>query len=504
MLKISCAKKVKMESYDIYKVIKERTGGDIYVGVVGPVRAGKSTFITSFMNRLIMPKIKGKHAKERMEDELPQSASGKTIMTTQPKFVPNEAVAITVGDNIDIKVRLVDCVGYLIEGAEGHMDGDKPRMVKTPWQEKEMPFNDAADFGTRKVITDHATIGIVMTTDGSITTDIPRASYVAAEERVVGELKALNKPFIILLNSTVPKSAETKKLAASLEEKYGTTVIAQDVSSLSEADINGIFEKLLYEFPLSGIDINLDNWLQALPSDNEVIDGLSKRIMEATSTITKMSDAKTLAAALAEIEDFEPLAIDSLELGTGKIIASLKAMPALFYKALSAECGMEIADDFTLMSKLKELTHAKKEYDKISAALAEVKEKGYGVVTPSLTEMTLEEPQIVRQGSRYGVKLKASAPSLHIMQVDIATEVSPVLGTELQSEELVNYLLSEFEHNPGSIWNTDMFGKSLHTLVNENLNTKVASMPQDAQKKMRKTLGRIVNEGKGGVICILL
>jgi len=493
-----------MESYDIYKDISERTGGDIYVGIVGPVRAGKSTFITSFMNRLIMPKIKGKHAKERMEDELPQAAAGKAIMTTQPKFVPNEAIGITVGENIDIKVRLVDCVGYLIDGAEGHMNGDKPRMVKTPWSENEMAFNDAADYGTRKVITDHATIGIVMTTDGSITTDIPRASYVVAEERVISELKELNKPFVIVLNSTVPKSAETLKLAASLEEKHGTTVISLDASKLSENDINGIFEKLLYEFPLSGIEVKINDWLQALPSDNEVIANLGKLISDNSLALAKMSDASKFATAMTELEDFEPLVIESIELGTGKLIASLAAKPALFYKALSAECGMNIENEFMLMSSIKELANAKREYDKIKSALSDVKEKGYGIVTPSIDEMKLEEPQIVRQGSKYGVKLKASAPSLHIMQVDIATEVSPVLGTELQSEELVGYLLSEFEHNPSSIWNTDMFGKSLNVLVNENLNSKISSMPQAAQKKMRRTLGRIVNEGKGGVICILL
>jgi len=493
-----------MEVFDIYNDIQIRTGGDIYVGIVGPVRAGKSTFITSFMNRLIMPKIKGKHAKERMEDELPQSAAGKTIMTTQPKFVPSEAVGITVSDNIDIRVRLVDCVGYLIDGAEGHMDGNKPRMVKTPWSDKEMSFNDAADYGTRKVITDHATIGIVMTTDGSITTDIPRASYVAAEERVVGELRALNKPFVIVLNSTVPKSPETKKLALSLEEKYQTPVLALDASNLSETDINGIFEKLLYEFPLSGIDIRIDDWMQALPFDNDIIKGIYSRISTASGTLNKMSDAKLLLDGFVECEDFNALAIESIKLGSGKLVGKLSAKPSLFYKALSAECGLSIDNDFTLMSCLKELAHAKKEYDKIKIALQDVKEKGYGVVTPALEEMTLEEPQIVRQGSRYGVKLKASAPSLHIMQVDIATEVSPVLGTELQSEELVGYLLSEFEHNPKSIWNTDMFGKKLDVLVNENLNSKISSMPQDAQKKMRRTLSRIVNEGKGGVICILL
>ncbi|MCL2062342.1 MAG: stage IV sporulation protein A [Firmicutes bacterium] len=493
-----------MEVFDIYKDISERTGGDIYVGVVGPVRSGKSTFITSFMNRLIMPKIKGKHAKERMEDELPQSANGKTIMTTQPKFVPNEAISLTVSENIDVKVRLVDCVGYLIEGATGHMDGDKPRMVKTPWSEQEMPFNDAADYGTRKVITDHATIGIVMTTDGSITTDIPRSSYVAAEERVISELKALGKPFVIVLNTTSVKSAETKKLAAALEEKYCTPVLPLDASALSEADINGIFERLLYEFPLRGVDVKIDRWLQALPLENEVIANISEKLASLTTGMAKMSDYKILSDAFIENDDFDAITIESVELGTGRVLYNLAAKPSLFYKALSAECGIQIDDDFTLMSHVKELAEAKKAYDKIRRALDEVRTRGYGIVTPTMDEMTLEEPQIVRQGARYGVRLKASAPSLHIMQVDINTEVSPVLGTEQQSEEMLGFLLKEFEHNPRSIWETNMFGKSLHLLVNENLQNKISSMPEDAQKKMRRTLSRIVNEGKGGVICILL
>ncbi len=474
------------------------------MGVVGPVRAGKSTFITSFMNKLIMPQIKGKHVKERIEDELPQSANGKAIMTTQPKFVPNEAVAVTVAENVDLKIRLVDCVGYLIAGATGHMDGDKPRMVKTPWSEKEMPFNEAADYGTRKVITDHATIGVVMTTDGSISTDIPRSAYVAAEERVVSELKALGKPFVIVLNSTAPKSAETKKLAVALEEKYNTPVLALDALNLTGEDLDGIFAKLLFEFPLRSIDIKVDRWLQALPIENPVIAGIVQKLQTSCESLSKMSDYMLLTDAFVEDDDFDAVEIETVALGTGTIACSLAAKPALFYNALSAECGMQIEDDFMLMSCLKELAHAKKEYDRIKNALAEVRENGYGIVTPSLEEMTLEEPQIVRQGARYGVKLRASAPSLHIMQIDINTEVSPVLGTEQQSEETLGYLLSEFETNPRGIWETNMFGKSLHLLVKENLHGKIASMPEDARKKMRKTLSRIVNEGKGGVICILL
>lgn len=493
-----------MEIFDIYKDISDRTNGDIYVGVVGPVRAGKSTFITNFMEKLVVPKVKGKHAKDRMTDELPQSANGKTIMTTQPKFVPNEAVALSLGDNIKINVRLVDCVGYLIDGAVGHMDGEKPRMVKTPWSEKEMPFNEAADYGTKKVIKEHSTIGVVMTTDGSITTELPRASYVAAEERVVNELKEINKPFVVVLNSTVPDSAETKKLAAQLEEKYSTPVLPLDVAKLTESDITVLFEKILYEFPLKDIEVKIKKWMQALPLENSIIAGIANNIISGSEQMTKMSDYKNMQALFLEDERFEGLEIESVELGTGKVIYNLNVKQEVFYSALSEQCDMQISDDFELMSSMKGLVHAKKEYDKISAALEEVKVNGYGVVTPSLEEMKLEEPQIVKQGSRFGVKLKASAPSLHIMQVDINTEVSPVVGTEQQSEEMVKYLLSEFENDPKGIWETNMFGKSLHMLVNENLNSKITAMPNDTQKKMRRTLGRIVNEGKGGIICILL
>ncbi len=493
-----------MEIFDIYKDISERTNGDIYVGVVGPVRAGKSTFITQFMEKLVVPKVKSKHVKQRMEDELPQSATGKAIMTTQPKFVPNEAVAIMLADNIDIKVRLVDCVGYLIDGATGHMDGEKPRMVKTPWSEKEMTFSDAADYGTKKVITEHSTIGIVMTTDGSITTEIPRANYVAAEERVISELKELRKPFIVVLNSTFPQSAETQKLAKSLEEKYSTPVMPIDAANLTEQDITGIFEKMLFEFPLKDIEVKIKKWMQALPIENSIISAVSSLLMSETVVLNKMSDYKNLVEAFKENDMFESLDIDCVELGKGKITYDLKVKPELFYKALSEQCGSQIDDDFMLMSILKDLVHAKKEYDKIKLALEEVRQTGYGVVSPSLEEMTLEEPQIVRQGGRFGVKLKASAPSLHIMQVDIKTEVNPVVGTEQQSEEMVRYLLSEFENDPKGIWETNMFGKSLHMLVNENLNSKLTAMPDDTQKKMRRTLSRIVNEGKGGIICILL
>ena len=493
-----------MEKFDVYRDISERTDGDIYIGVVGPVRAGKSTFITNFISSLVVPKVKNKHARERMVDELPQSANGKVIMTTQPKFVPGEAVSVKLGDKIDAKIRLVDCVGYLIDGASGHLDGDKPRMVNTPWSDEAIPFEQAAEIGTRKVISEHSTIGIVVTSDGTIDTDIARASYVSAEERVINELKELGKPFVVLLNSKVPTSNETKKLEKSLCEKYGTQVIAMDVLNMSEEDVCTIFESVLMEFPLRDVEISLDKWLQALPTDNEIIKNLTAKIVEKSALMNKMSDYKILESILDESENFSAVTLSSVNLGKGKVCYDISAKPELFYTALSDECGMIIEDDFSLMSKIKDLVHAKQEYDKISFALEEVKRTGYGVVAPSLDEMVLEDPQIVKQGSHYGVKLKASAPSLHIMQVDVSAEVSPVMGAEHQSEEMVKNMLSSFEGNPKGIWETDMFGKSMHTLVNEGLNNKLSSLPADTQKKMRRTLTRIINEGKGGVICIIL
>lgn len=493
-----------MEEFDIYKDISERSGGDIYIGVVGPVRSGKSTFITNFMEKLVLPNVEDKYEKERMMDELPQSANGKSIMTTQPKFVPNEAVKLKLAENVEANVRLVDCVGYLIDGAVGHMDGEKPRMVKTPWSDDEISFLDAAEIGTKKVITEHSTIGIVMTSDGSIATDLPRNSYVQAEERAIGELKALGKPFIVILNSTVPASQETAKLAQSLSEKYDNCVMPLDVANMSQSDIIAMFEKILMEFPLMDVDVKCAKWMRALPYENKIVSALCEIVMEKTAEMSKMSDFKKLEIDFEDSEYFENIKLDKAELGKGRVCFTVQPKENLFFTALSEECGVDISDDFELMSSLKDLVKAKKEYDKISAALEEVKKNGYGVVTPSMEEMTLEEPQIVKQGSRFGVKLKASAPSLHIMQVDIQAEVSPIVGTEQQSEEMVKYLLSEFENDPKGIWETNMFGKSLHMLVNEGLNNKLTAMPEDTQKKMRRTLSRIVNEGKGGVICILL
>lgn len=491
-----------MEEYDVYNDIKERTGGDIYIGVVGPVRSGKSTFITNFMNAFVIPAASG-YELERMRDELPQSAEGKAVMTTQPKFVPSEAVEIMLNESAKISVRLVDCVGYMVDGATGHKDGANARMVKTPWSDAPIPFERAAEIGTRKVICDHSTIGVVMTCDGSIKTELSREAYVAAEERTIAELKNLGKPFVIVLNSSVPNSQETKKLAKGLSEKYGNAVVALNVASLTKSDVVKLFESVLYEFPLRDIYVETSNWLRALGSANPIVRELVERSVAAATGKAKMRDCAP-SEEIAESEFFDGMELKRVELDKGRAVYAVKEKAGLFYRALKEECGIDIKDEFDLMASLGDLTNAKRAFDKLSKALAAVAETGYGVVTPTMDEMTLQEPQIFKQGSRFGVKLKASAPSLHIMRVDIDTEVCPVVGTEQQSEDLVNYLLSEFEQNPKGIWQTNMFGKSLDCLVNEGLNNKLAAMPMETQKKMRKTLSRIINEGRGGIICILL
>ena len=492
-----------MENYGLYEDIAKRTGGDIYVGVVGPVRCGKSTFITQFMQNLVVPNIEDKNTKQRTIDELPQSADGKTIMTTQPRFVPSKAAAIRVDDKVDMNVRMIDCVGYLIDGALGHEENQKERLVKTPWSDEEIPFEKAAELGTKKVIDEHSTIGIVLTTDGSIT-DIPRSSYVKAEERVVSELAAQNKPFVVVLNTKLPKSDDAKKLAKSLEAKYGVPVMPMDVLKLNQNNIDEIFEKILLEFPIKSLKIKMPKWMQALSFNHPIISNVVEEVKKFGENANKIGQIDKTNVAFLESDDFEPVVVSSIKMGEGKVYFEVTPKPGLFYRVLSEQCDTEITDDFHLISYVKQLAHAKTEYDKIKLALADVKEKGYGVVMPNVEDMTLEDPEIVKQGNKFGVKLKASAPSLHIMSVDIETEVNPIVGSQAQSEEMVKYMMSEFEQNPKAIWETNMFGKSLSSLVKEGIDSKITLMPVEAQRKMRKTLGRIINEGKGGIICILL
>ena len=492
-----------MDNLNLYQDIATRTDGDVYIGVVGPVRTGKSTFIKNFMDLLVIPNISNDYKRQRAQDELPQSAAGKTIMTTEPKFIPNEAIDITIGDNIHLKTRLVDCVGYLVNNAIGYLENDVPRMVKTPWSEDEMPFEMAAEIGTKKVIQEHSTIGLLITTDGSIT-DIPRQDYMEPEERVVHELQELNKPFVIVLNSNAPYADYTRELAMQLEQKYNAPVIPVDCSQLNMDDINTIFGRILYEFPVGQININFPRWVDALDASHWLKVSLLGDIKNAFDNVNVLKEIDTSLEGLQSTEVIEKSIIDSINLGNGEINVTIQLKDDLFYKVLSEVSNIDIQNEGDLFNIMTNLANTKKEYDKISLALADVKRKGYGIVTPTMQELILEEPEMVKQGSKFGVKLKAKAPSIHMIRADIETEVSPIVGSEKQSEELVNYLLSEFENDPIKIWESNIFGKNLHELVNEGLQNKLSKMPEDAQIKLQETLERIINEGSGGLICIIL
>ena len=492
-----------MENTNLYQDIKSRTDGDIYVGVVGPVRTGKSTFIKQFMDLLVIPNIENEYKKERTRDELPQSSAGRTIMTTEPKFVPNEAVQITLGDNLKFKTRLVDCVGYLVNNAIGYMEDDVPRMVKTPWSDEEIPFEKAAEIGTKKVIDEHSTIGIVITTDGSFS-EIPREDYIDAEERVVNELKLLNKPFVIILNSSIPSSEYTIGLSEELEKKYNVSVLPLNCSELEVEDINNIFGKILYEFPIEQINIHLPKWVDSLDDDYWLKESLYNDIKDTFSNIKVLKEVSPCLENIRSTDVITNSVLDEINLGNGNINISIELNDKLFYQILSELTGVEVYDEGDLFSALTTFAKTKKEYDKISYALESAKASGYGIVTPGMEDLILDEPEMIKQGSKFGIKLKATAPSLHIIRANIETEVSPIVGSEKQSEELIHYLMSEFESDPIKIWESNIFGKNLHELVNEGLQNKLSRMPEDAQMKLQETLERIVNEGSGGLICIIL
>lgn len=492
-----------MVKNDIYSDIARRTEGDIYIGIVGPVRTGKSTFIKRFMEQLVIPNIESDFRRERAVDELPQSAAGKTIMTTEPKFIPEEAVEIAVGENARFNVRLIDCVGYIVPSSIGYIENEAPRMVMTPWFSEEVPFNMAAEVGTRKVITEHSTIGLVITTDGSIS-DIPRSEYEESEQRVIGELKAINKPFVILLNCVDPKSGKAADLAVDMENKYGTPVIPVNCLELNGDDIDNILKQVLFSFPIKEINISMPRWITGLGKGHWLKTEIFGTIREAASEVKTVRDAQDIVERIRVCEDITYSDIRTIDLGKGSADISITLKSELFYRILGETTGIEIHSESDLLPLLKKLTSIKKAYEKIENALREVEATGYGIVMPTIEELTLEEPEIVRQGGKYGVRLKASAPSIHMMKADIITEVSPIVGSEKQSEELVMYLLRDFEENPGRIWESNIFGKSLHELVNEGLHNKLYRMPVDARLKLQETLERIINEGCGGLICFIL
>lgn len=489
--------------FSIYRDIAERTDGDVYIGVVGPVRTGKSTFITRFMEQLVLPRLADSPRKTRLADELPQSGSGRTIMTTQPKFVPSEAVSVSLGENTPVRVRLVDSVGYLVRGALGVSDADGTRMVHTPWFEQDIPFEQAAEAGTRKVIADHATIGLVVTTDGSIA-DLPRSAYVDAEERVISELKALGKPFVIVLNAASPRNAETLALRDSLEDRYAVPVMLLNVKEMQEDDIQRVLESVLLEFPLREAHLSVPAWMSALDTDHWLVQHVLEGVRKSGQQPRVMRESDVFDAAFADSEYADPVRSESIEPGEGRMCFTLPLRDGLFNRVLGEECGTEIRGDAHLLSLMKELVSAKAEYDRVADALASVRATGYGMVSPTMAELSLQEPQIVRQGSQFGVKLKANAPSLHFIRVDIETEVTPVVGTEEQSADLVRQLTEEFATEPQKVWETSFFGRSLDAMVQEGLSNKLMRMPADAQDKVQQTLSKIINEGDGGMICILL
>ena len=477
---------------NIYEDIAKRTQGDIYIGVVGPVRTGKSTFIRKFMENLVLPNIENEFKRERTQDEIPQSGSGKTIMTVEPKFVPADGVEIKIKDTVSLKVRMVDCVGYIVDGALGHEEEGKQRLVSTPWSQEAMTFEKAAEIGTKKVIRDHSTLGIVVLTDGSVT-GIDRKNYLSAEERVINELKSLNKPFAVVLNTLDPYSESTELLRSELEEKYDVPIVPLNVLAMDEEDIENVMETVLYDFPLNEIRINLPKWVEGLERNHWIKNNIIFTLKQSIAEIGKLRDVDSIVKGFSELEFLEDTEVENVELGEGVISIDLTAKQDLFYNVLEEKSGFKIDGDHQLLNLVTKLSRVKNEYDKIESALYDAKTKGYGVVAPSLDELSLEEPEIIKQGKQYG-----------IIKADISTEVSPIVGNQTQGEEMIKYLLDTFEENPSELWASNMFGKSLNDLVKEQLQSKLYTMPEEIRVKIQKTLQKIINEGSMNIITILL
>ncbi|MDR0879976.1 MAG: stage IV sporulation protein A [Clostridioides sp.] len=488
---------------NIYEDIAKRTQGDIYIGVVGPVRTGKSTFIRKFMEQLVIPNIDNEFKRDRTRDEIPQSGSGKTIMTVEPKFIPADGVEIKIKDTMSFNVRMVDCVGYIVDGAIGHEEGGRQRLVSTPWSHEAMPFERAAEMGTKKVIKDHSTIGVVVITDGSVT-GIEKANYAEAEQRVINELKGLNKPFAVVLNTLYPDAEETDLYRKELEEKYDVPVTSLNVAEMDEEDIEGVMAEVLNDFPINEIRINLPKWVEGLEKDHwikrEIVGSLKENIEE----LEKIRDINAILEGFSVLEFLDESNGEKVQMGDGVVNIDVDTKPDLFYNVLEEKSGFKIDGDYQLLSLISNLSRVKQEYDKIEKALDDAKLSGYGVVAPSLDELTLEEPEIIKQGKQYGIKLRANAPSLHIIKADISTEVSPIVGNQNQGEEMIRYLLDVFDSNPSELWESNMFGKSLNDLVKEQLQNKLYTMPDEIRNKMQKTLQKIVNEGSSNIITIIL
>ncbi len=492
-----------MEKFDIFLDIAQRTGGDIYIGVVGPMRTGKSTLIRQFMELFVLPNIEDEYDKQRAIDAMPQAGGGKTIMTVEPKFIPDESVRIDVRDNLSLNVKLVDCTGYPVEGAQGYMEGDDPRMVRTLWFDEPIPFVEAAEVGTEKVIVDHATIGVMVTTDGSIV-DIPREAYVEAEKRVVEKMTALGKPFVIVLNSVDPYSKEASDLATDMEGEYGVPVIPANCQELNHDDIVLIMEQVLYEFPVKEITVRLPKWVQTLGLSHWLRNDLDQSIKDAVDAVKRVRDIDGCVMRLGAADHIAKVNVGKVDMAVGVASMDLETTEEVFLEVLGEKTGMVLTDKSDIMTLMGDLVNAKRTYDKFQLALRELDETGYGIVEPTLDDMSFEEPEMVKQGRSYGVRLRATGPAIHLIKTDVETHVNPVIGTEEQGEELVSYLMEKFEDDPKKIWATDLFGKSLKDIVLEGITGKITRMPENARAKMQETLGRVVNEGSGGLICIIL
>lgn len=490
-----------MEKTEIIKSITERTGGELYLGVVGAVRTGKSTFIKKFIENLVVPNIEDEYEKKRALDEIPQSAQGKTIMTTEPKFVPSNAASIKI-DDFTTSVRLVDCVGYVIPEAKGYEDDNGPRMVKTPWYDEEIPFVEAAEIGTEKVIKDHSSIGIVVTTDGSIG-EISRNSYIEAEERVVSELKEIGKPFIVLLNSTHPMLPETERLAESLKDNYGVPVLPVSVENMVEKDIYSILREALYEFPVLEVKVNMPEWIACLNPDNWLKKVYIEKIRESVIEVDKLRDVEHITAHFSDCEYISKAYLSDVDTSTGEVTVTLQAPNDLYNRVLKEIIGVDITSKTQLLNMFQEYNEAKTEYDQIKTALKMVKTTGYGVASPTLSDMKLDTPEIIKQGSRYGIRLKAVAPSIHMVRVDVESTFEPIIGSELQSKELINYIMKDYDNDADSIWKSEIFGRSLDVIVKEGIQAKLSMLPENARYKLQQTLSKLVNKGSSNLIAIV-
>lgn len=490
-----------MDNFNVYNDIKARTNGEIYIGVVGPVRTGKSTFIKRFMDLLVIPNISDEKAREQAVDELPQSAAGKTIMTTEPKFIPKDAVSVDVGDGIELKVRMIDCVGYMVGGAVGHMENEQERLVKTPWFDYEIPFTKAAEIGTKKVINDHSTIGIVVTTDGSFT-DISRADYEVPEEKTINELKALRKPFIVLLNTEKPYSNEAKELAQDISKKHGVVVIPMNCEQLKQNDIQDILKQILLEFPISTMEFTVPKWLEALSNDHWLkkdIIQLVKENFEQFSNVNDLYDKQ-----FSTIDPVKSIKINKVEMDTGKALVQIDVREAYYYQILSDVIGLPIENEFQLIHTMKDLAKGKIEYDKVANALHTMQFKGYGIVTPAKEEIRIEQPEVIKHGNKYGIKIKAQAPSIHLIKTDITTEIAPIVGSEQQAIDLIEYIKQESSEGGKGIWDVNVFGKTVEQLVEDGIQSKANKMDDENQLKLQDTLEKIINEGNGGLVCLII